>query len=84
MFDGLLNSLEEKIGNNYVAYAVDLVVIINGNSRKEIENKGQEVVNVIEKKSQTPNIGAEDRSETTQKRRNKKDSNWKERRSTPR
>lgn len=46
MFDELLNLLERKIGDNYIAF-VDLVVLVNGDSRKELEDKGQQVVSII-------------------------------------
>lgn len=49
MFDGLLKKLESLIGNKFVAYADDLVVVIEGNSRRELETEGQRVTNEIEK-----------------------------------
>lgn len=47
MFDKLLKLLDNTIGDNYVAYADDLVVLISGNSRREIEIEGQNVVSLI-------------------------------------
>ena len=43
MFDDLLRSLEASIGNNFVAYADDLLVHVEGDSRSELEKKGQEI-----------------------------------------
>lgn len=48
MFDGLLETLESAIGQNFVAYADDLIVVVNGDSRREIESKGQHAVSIIE------------------------------------
>lgn len=47
VFDGLLNLLERQ-GLEAVAYADDLIVIIDGNSRLQIETLGQIVVETIE------------------------------------
>ena len=47
MFDDLLRSLEESIGNKFVAYADDLLVVIEGDSRLKLEVEGQRVVNNI-------------------------------------
>lgn len=47
MFDGLLRELENIAPNRFAAYADDLVVVISGNSRYELERKGQEVVDRI-------------------------------------
>lgn len=47
MFDGLLRELEATIPGKFVAYADDLIVIVNGNSRRELEAKGQEIVDKI-------------------------------------
>ena len=47
MFDGLLQSIEQKFGVNFVAFADDLIVVISGNSRRELEVKGQEIVDFI-------------------------------------
>jgi len=47
MFDGLLRRLERVIPGQFVAYADDLIVVINGNSRKEIEQGGQRIVDEI-------------------------------------
>ena len=48
MFDDLLRSLEESIGNKFVAYADDLLVVIEGDSRLKLEIEGQRVVNGAE------------------------------------
>jgi len=42
MFDDLLRTLEETVENLCVD---DLVVVVTGNSRREIETEGQHVVN---------------------------------------
>ena len=47
MFDDLLRSLEDSIGNKFVAYADDLLVVIEGDSRLKIEIEGQRLVNHI-------------------------------------
>lgn len=47
MFDGLLKILETIVKDRFAAYADDLVVVVNGNSRREIEAEGQRVVNRI-------------------------------------
>lgn len=47
MFDGLLRVLEELVPNNFVAYADDLLVLVEGNSRREIEQRAQRVVDRI-------------------------------------
>jgi len=47
MFDGLLKTLEETVQDRFAAYADDLVVVVSGNSRRELETEGQRVVNVI-------------------------------------
>jgi len=47
MFDGLLRRLKHVILGQFVACADDLIVIINGNSRKEIEQRGQRIFNEI-------------------------------------
>lgn len=47
MFDGLLRKLEEIVPNKFAAYADDLIVVISGNSRNELEKKGQEAVDRI-------------------------------------
>lgn len=47
MFDSLLQKLESFIGNKFVAYADDLLISIEGNSRREIEKKSQKVVNLM-------------------------------------
>ena len=44
MFDNFLRLLESSIGNNFATYADDLVV---EDSRRELEVKGQDVVNMI-------------------------------------
>lgn len=48
MFDGLLRLLEELVPDNFVAYADDLLVLVKGNSRAEIEQRGQHIVNAID------------------------------------
>jgi len=47
MFDGLLRRLEHVIPGQFVTYADDLIVIVNGNSRKELEERGQRIVDEI-------------------------------------
>jgi len=47
VFDGLLRRLEREIPGQFAAYADDLIVVINGNSRREIEQRGQEIVDEI-------------------------------------
>jgi len=47
MFGGLLRRLEGVIPGQFVAYADDLIVVINGNSRKEIEQRRQRIVDEI-------------------------------------
>lgn len=47
MFDGLLRVLEELVPDNFVAYADDLLVMIQGRSRRDIEDRAQRVVNRI-------------------------------------
>lgn len=47
MFDGLLRQLEALVGNSFVAYADDLLVLIEGDSRREVEKNGQVVVDKI-------------------------------------
>lgn len=47
MFDSLLQILENTVRDRFTAYADDLVVVINGNSRKEIETESQRVINTI-------------------------------------
>lgn len=47
MFDGLLRQLEVTLYKNFVAYADDLVVVLEGNSRREIEIRGQAVATQI-------------------------------------
>lgn len=46
MFDNLLKLLKES-NIIFAAYADDLVVIVDGNSRREIEIEGQRVVDII-------------------------------------
>jgi len=43
MFYGLLRKLERVIPAQFVVYADDLIAIVNGNSRKEIEQRGQKI-----------------------------------------
>ena len=47
MFKDLLRSLEESIGNKFVAYVDDLLVVIEGESKIKLEVEGQRVVNHI-------------------------------------
>lgn len=47
MFDGLLSLLERSVGSNFVAYADDLLVLIEGDSRAQLERKGQQAVDLI-------------------------------------
>lgn len=48
MFDGLLIGLKEEIGEDYVAFADDLVFVLCCNSRKDLEEKGRKVVSFVE------------------------------------
>jgi len=47
MFAGLLSTLEETVQDRFAVYADDLVVVVNGNSRREFETEGQRAVKVI-------------------------------------
>lgn len=47
MFDGLLRLLERSTGSSFVAYADDLLVLVEGDSRREIELAGQRNVDTI-------------------------------------
>jgi hypothetical protein len=47
MFDGLLRELENSIGDRFITYADDLMINIEGNSRREIEAEGQLVIDHI-------------------------------------
>ncbi|XP_011706154.1 PREDICTED: uncharacterized protein LOC105461350 [Wasmannia auropunctata] len=47
MFDGLLKVLDNVVKDQYIAYADDLLVLVTGSFRREIEVKGQRVVNEI-------------------------------------
>ena len=47
MFDELLRILEDTVPDNFIAYADDLMVLIEANSRRELETKAQSVVNLI-------------------------------------
>lgn len=47
VFDSLLKILVNKIGKKIVAYADDLSAAIAGNTREEIEVKGQKIVDII-------------------------------------
>ena len=47
MFDGLLRELAELIPEQFIAYADDLIVIVSGNTRKELEIASQKVVDKI-------------------------------------
>ena len=47
MFDELLRILEAKVPDNFIAYADDLMVLIEANSRRELETKAQSVINEI-------------------------------------
>lgn len=48
MFDTLLKFLDIEFPDEYVAYADDLVVLVKGDSRQEVERNGQRVVDAIE------------------------------------
>ena len=49
MFDEVLRILTHIVGeDNVVAYADDLLVLVSGNTRKELEDRAQEVVNTLE------------------------------------
>ena len=49
VFDEVLRILTHIVGeDNVVAYADDLLVLISGNTRKELEDRGQKVVNTLE------------------------------------
>jgi hypothetical protein len=47
MFDGLLKELENLALGRFAAYADDLVVLVKGNLRSEIEVEGQQITNKI-------------------------------------
>ena len=47
IFDKLLTALEEKFDASFVAYADELTVVVKGDSRLQIETRGQEVVDLI-------------------------------------
>ena len=47
MFDELLRMLEIQAKDRFIAYADDLVILVSGNSRREIEVKSQELVDQI-------------------------------------
>lgn len=47
MFDELLRKLEDIVPENFVAYADDLLVLLTGDSRRELEEKGQIIVDAI-------------------------------------
>lgn len=46
-FDQLLKILEDLVGEKFVAYADDLIVLVEGDSREELERQGQRVVDRI-------------------------------------
>ena len=48
MFNDLFRSLEESIANKFVAYADDLLVVIEGDSMIKLEVEEQRVVNHIQ------------------------------------
>ena len=49
MFDEVLRILTHIVGeDNAIAYADDLMVLVSGNTRKELEDRGQEVINTQE------------------------------------
>ena len=49
MFDEVLRIFTHIVGeDNVVAYADDLLVLVSGNTRKELEDRGQQVVNTLE------------------------------------
>ena len=47
MFDELLRMLETQAKDRFIAYADDLVILVSGDSRREIETKSQELVDQI-------------------------------------
>ena len=47
MFDELLRILEAEVPDNFIAYADDLMVLVEANSRRELETKARCVVNNI-------------------------------------
>lgn len=61
MFDGLLRVLERELGNKFVAYADDLVVVVSGNSRRDIEINGQRAVDLIAKWCESAKLQISDR-----------------------
>jgi len=47
MFDDLLQKLGNVIQDRFAAYVDDLVVVVIGNSRRELETEGQHLVDII-------------------------------------
>lgn len=47
MFDDLLRVLENIAENRFAAYADDLIILVNGNSRRNIETEGHQIVDRI-------------------------------------
>ena len=47
MFDNLLRLLKSSVGNNFDTYADDLLVVIEGDSRRELEIKSQGLSRMI-------------------------------------
>lgn len=47
MFDSLLTDFEQQFPDSFIAYADDLLVLVKGESRREIEIEGQRVVDRI-------------------------------------
>lgn len=60
MFDGLLRLLEDTIRDRFATYADDLVVVIDENSRKELETTSQQVANAIVSWCETSDLGTKD------------------------
>ena len=47
IFDELLRILEDTVPDNFIACADDLMVLVEANSRRELETKAQSIVNLI-------------------------------------
>ena len=47
VFDGLLKKVE-RAGNRIIAYADDGAIIIEGNSRNELQEQGQKIINLVD------------------------------------
>lgn len=55
-FNRLLKTLEIETNNKFVAYADDLLVVLEGNSREEIEKQGNHVVKIIQEWCKTAKL----------------------------